>query len=395
MKLACVVQRYGPDITGGSEAHCRQLAERLAVHHDVDVLTTCAADYVHWRNTLTPGWSSVGSVRVHRFPVARPRDLHVLADLSERAFARRHTPEDERAWFVANGPESPALVDYLRAHGREYDLVLFWAFRYYHSIFGVPVAQDRAVLVPTAEEDAVLDFVTLGEFFRRPRGYIFLTEEERRMVTARAGGEVGPSVVIGTGLDPAAPASGSTLDPLRLTDPFVVYVGRVDRNKGCETLVNHFIRYHDETDSDVTLVLAGPVHVALPDHPRVRVLGFVRDEVREALFDRARALVMPSPYESLCMALLEAWNHGLPALVNARCSVLRGQVRRAGGGLHYGTYREFAAALSWLLDHPDEAGRFGRQGQAYVETEYRWPTVMARVEGLLSELHGSPLDVPG
>jgi glycosyltransferase involved in cell wall biosynthesis len=249
------------------------------------------------------------------------------------------------------------------------------------------VVQDRAVLVPTAEEDAVLDFVTLAEFFRLPRGYIFLTDEERRMVTARAGGNVGPSVVIGTGLAPPEAAPASALDALGLSDPFVLYVGRVDRNKGCDTLVKHFIRYHDETGRDVTLVLAGPVHVALPDHPRVRVLGFVPDEVREALFDRARALVMPSPYESLCMALLEAWNRALPALVNARCAVLRGQVQRAGGGLHYGTYREFAAALSWLLDHPDGSRQFGRQGQAYVEAEYRWPTVMARVEGLLSEVH--------
>ena len=29
------------------------------------------------------------------------------------------------------------------------------------------------------------------------------------------------------------------------------------------------------------------------------------------------------------------------------------------------------------------AGMRDRQGQAYVEREYRWPTVMARVEGLL------------
>lgn len=390
MKLACVVQRYGVAVTGGSEAHCRHLAERLAEHHDVHVLTSCAEDYVHWRNTLEPGWSSIGTVRVHRFPVEHQRQLHAFADLSERAFARRHSPDDERAWFEANGPEVPDLVEFLRTRGHEYDLILFWAFRYYPSIFGVPVVQDRAVLVPTAEEDAVLDFVTLGDFFRRPRGYIFLTEEERRLVTARAGGRVAASTVIGTGLDPALPTSPAALEPLNLASPFVVYLGRVDRNKGCDRLVEYFIRYQQEEHRDVTLVLAGPLHVALREHPRVKVLGFVSDDVREALFDQARALVMPSPYESLCMALLEGWNRGLPALVNARCSVLKGQVRRAGGGLYYGTYREFAAGLSWLLDHPDEARQFGRQGLAYVEREYRWPTVMARVEALLAEVRPVP-----
>lgn len=386
MKLACVVQRYGSAITGGSESHCRQLAERLAVHHEVDILTSCASDYVHWHNTFAPGWSTEGPVRVRRFPVARPRHLHTFADVSERAFARRHTPEDERAWLAANGPEVPELIAYLDEHGRDYDLVLFWAFRYYQSIFGLPVVHERAVLVPTAEEDAVLDFSVLADYFRLPRGYIFLTDEERQLVTARAGGVVGPSTVIGTGLEPAAPVSSTTLAPLGITEPFVVYVGRVDRNKGCERLVEHFIRYQEDEDRDVTLVLAGPVHAALASHPRVRVLGFVSHEVREALLANARALVMPSPYESLCIALLEAWNHALPALVNARCSVLKGQVERAEGGLHYGTYREFAAGLSWLLDHTDEARQFGRQGLTYVEREYRWPTVMARVEELLAEV---------
>ena len=79
------------------------------------------------------------------------------------------------------------------------------------------------------------------------------------------------------------------------------------------------------------------------------------DDVREALLARARVLMMPSPYESLSMVVLEAWNHGVPALVNARCAVLRGQVRRADGGLYYRTSAEFVAALDCLLERPDEA----------------------------------------
>ncbi len=44
MKLAFVVQRYGAGIAGGSEAHCRELAERLSLRHEITVLTTCASD---------------------------------------------------------------------------------------------------------------------------------------------------------------------------------------------------------------------------------------------------------------------------------------------------------------------------------------------------------------
>ena len=52
MKLACVVQRYGLEVVGGSESHCRSIAERLSAHHDVTVLTSCAADYLSWKNKI-------------------------------------------------------------------------------------------------------------------------------------------------------------------------------------------------------------------------------------------------------------------------------------------------------------------------------------------------------
>jgi glycosyltransferase involved in cell wall biosynthesis len=116
--------------------------------------------------------------------------------------------------------------------------------------------------------------------------------------------------------------------------------------------------------------------------------------VRDALLSKARALMMPSPFESLSMVLLEAWNRGLPALVNARCKVLRGQVERADGGLYYGNAVEFMAALDYLLEHPDAARVLGRQGLAYVDREYRWPIVMEKIERLLADFQGSKVLEP-
>ena len=116
--------------------------------------------------------------------------------------------------------------------------------------------------------------------------------------------------------------------------------------------------------------------------------------MREALLAKARLLLVPSPYESLSMVLLEAWNQGLPALVNGRCAVLHGQVLRANGGLSYRYASDFAASLAYLLAHPDVAERLGRQGLAYIEQEYRWPHVMRKVEDFLRENVAGPAAAP-
>ena len=121
----------------------------------------------------------------------------------------------------------------------------------------------------------------------------------------------------------------------------------------------------------------------IPDHPLVRRLGFVSEAARGWLLSNATALIVPSPYESLSLVLLDGWNHGLPALVNGRCAVLEGQTRRANGGLWYRNYDEFAAGLSWLLGHTVSACQLGRQGQMYVNRQYRWPQVMATLEAFL------------
>jgi len=387
MKLAFVVQRYGAEIAGGSEGHCRELAERLSGTHDITVLTTCASDYVTWENAFPPGRTVEQGVAVRRFPVARPRRMKVFADLSDEVFEGGASRERQEEWFRENGPETPELVEYLRAHGQEFDLVVFWTFRYYQSYFGLPVVATRAVLVPTAEDDAAINLEVLPPFFDKPAGYMFLTPEEEDLVSSRAYRPLVPSMVVGSGLEPVSTVgiTRAPLDALGIPQNYLLYLGRVDRNKGCDALLENFQEYAS-TRADVALVLAGPAKMQIPSNPRILALGYVSNDVREALLAHARALVVPSWYESLSIVLLEAWNHGIPALVNGRCKVLAGQVRRANGGLYYMFPAEFDEAADFLLTRPAERDAMGRQGLAYVDREYRWPTVLSRVETLLQDV---------
>ena len=63
-KVAFVVIRYGQNMNGGAEQHCRMLAERLVTHYDVEILTTCVKDYVKGTNELPEGEEWIDDILV-------------------------------------------------------------------------------------------------------------------------------------------------------------------------------------------------------------------------------------------------------------------------------------------------------------------------------------------
>jgi glycosyltransferase involved in cell wall biosynthesis len=391
VRLAFVVQRYGTEVGGGAELHCRWLAERLAKRHHVEVFATRALNYIDWANAYPPGTARVNGIPVHRFGVARRRKSRVFASISNTVFDGPHSLEEEEAWVRANGPESPALVRAVAEGHERFDLFFFYCYRYYHTFYGLPRVADRAVLVPTAEEDPAIGLAIFHPLFRQPRGIVYLTPEEQALVEEASGNSAVPSVTIGSGLDlPDVLARDDFRARHGLTRPFLLYVGRIDRNKGCAALFAYFQRFLQETLLDVDLVLAGTAALAIPDHPRIRHIGFISEEEKVAAMRAAEILVMPSPYESLSIVLLEAWKQGLPALANARCRVLAGQCLRSGGGLFYDGYAEFREAARLLLSRPDLRAALGRQGREYVEGQYSWERVDAAMEGFLAKMAEAP-----
>jgi glycosyltransferase involved in cell wall biosynthesis len=376
VKLAVVVQRYGQAINGGAELHARYIAEHLARHAQVEVLTTCATDYVTWRNELEPGVEQVNGVSVRRFKVKHERDPKVFGKRSDRVFEQPHSLGDELDWLDAEGPTSPALVDYIAKHAAEYDFCLFFSYRYYHAYYGARAAAGRAILVPTAERDATIGLAIFQPLFKSVRALMYNSPEERAMINAVSGNASVPGVVVGIGSQvPNATQPNRFRQKHNIRGPFAVYVGRIDQNKGCNELFEFFLEYLKDPAGKLSLVLVGNSLLEIPAHPRIRHLGFLDDTDKFDAMAAADMLVMPSYYESLSMVALEAWALGRPVLANGRCDVLKGQCLRSNGGLYYENVAEFIGTIESLEQHRWLAGTLGRNGRQFFREQYDWPVI--------------------
>jgi glycosyltransferase involved in cell wall biosynthesis len=391
VKLAVVVQRYGQGINGGAELHARYIAERLARVADVEVLTTCATDYVTWRNDLPEGVEQVNNVAVRRFRVKHERDPHAFGAKSDLVFRQTHSIDDELDWLDAEGPTSPALVAHLHRHAADYDYCLFFSYRYYHAFHGARTVPGRAILVPTAERDEAVGLSIFGAIFRGVRALMYNSPEERAMIQAVSGNHDVPGVVVGVGSDvPQNPQPARFRQKFGIRGPFAIYVGRIDQNKGCKELFDFFQAYAKDRSGRLTLVLIGNSLLPIPDHPRIRHLGFVDDTDKFDAMAAADVLMMPSYFESLSMVALEAWALGRPVLANAKCDVLKGQCIRSNAGLFSDTYLEFVEALRAIEQNRWLTATLGRNGRQFFRDHYDWPVIERKYLEMFARLSSDP-----
>lgn len=391
MKVAIVVQRYGANISGGAELHARYVAERLAPRIDVRVLTTCARDYLTWRNEFPAGLDEINGVPVERFAVDRERNLEDFASRSRDVFTSVHSLQQELDWLDSQGPVSPGLLARLRRGVRDFDFVILFSARYHQTFHAARIAAERAVLVPTAEREAAIGLSMFQPMFRGVRGIMYNSPEERALIQALAANEHVPDAVVGIGSRiPEAVDPARARQKFGLSGPFVVYVGRIDPNKGCAELFDFFMGYAGAAERNVDLVLIGGAAMPIPQHQRIRHLGYVSDQDKFDVIAAAHALIMPSYYESLSMVTLEAWALGRPVLANARCDVVLGQCLRSNGGLFYENAKEFEATLDTLLDTPSMAATLGRNGREYFQREYSWPVIEKKYIEMFDRLMLNP-----
>jgi glycosyltransferase involved in cell wall biosynthesis len=214
--------------------------------------------------------------------------------------------------------------------------------------------------------------------FGAAAGFAYHTHIERRLVESTFRVASTRSIVLGLGVDD--PVEGGTAP---VDGPYLLFVGRVDDGKGTSLLAEYFATYKDRHPGPVRLVLAGRVYDAPPAHPDIDLIGEVDEPTKWALYRGATGFVHPSGWESFSIVLMDAWECGLPVLVNGGSDVLRDHCRRSGGGLWFDSYATFEVGLDRLLGDEELRAAMGRAGRRYVEANYRWPALLQRYRRFL------------
>ncbi len=382
-----VVPRYGAQVIGGAETAARLLAEHLVASKgwQVEVLTSCAEDFVTWDDVLPEGEQSVNGVSVRRFasaagrnPSFHPYSASLLADPA------RASAEEAERWVDLQGPLNPAVVE--AAVDAVTDVMIFYPYLYYPTVRAIGKVPVPTILHPAAHDEPALHLPVFPDVFSAADGLVFQTTAERRLVQSTFEVASRHQLLLGLGVDDPDTARGPIEIRPVVDDPYLVCLGRVDRHKGTSLLADLFVAYKARHPGPLRLVFAGPVVEAPVDHPEIDVLGPVSDRDKWALLDGALALVSPSAWEAFSLVVAEAWSARTPVLVNAGCAATVEHCRRSGGGLAFGGFGEFEGLVDLVVGDAEVRMTLGERGRSYVDRWFRWPRVIDRYAAFIGSV---------
>lgn len=400
-KIAFIVQRYGLEVNGGAEYHCRLVVERLKDIYDVEVLTTCAKDYTTWANEYEAGITQVNGVKVHRFISEHLRDrknfrivsrklrkrnpyqkllrLLGLLDLYEKVVPSNINDKDYSDWVMYQGAYVPELVNYLKHNHNDYDVLIFFTYLYYPTIEGIKIAPEKSILIPTAHDEPPIYFPFFKKLFNTPKAILYNTLSEKRFVNKLTGNDGVYSAIAGIGIDAPQPSVELKIsDILKADCEYLLYIGRIDVAKGCKMLFEYFTDYKKSSAKNIVLVLVGQQFMQVPEQKDILPLGFVDEDTKINLLKNARALVIPSFYESLSLVTLESMAYGVPVIANEKCEVLKDHIDNSHAGFLFGDYQSFKLALDTVFDPKTDRSTLSNNAKNYVAENYTWDVTIQK-----------------
>ena len=386
-KIAIINQRYGLEVNGGSELYSRQIAERLIAKYDVEVLTSCAVEYVKWSNYYNEGVEQINGVTVRRFKTLHEREPKVFSALDSMMLSNPHIEEEiSEQWIEHMGPYCPDLVEYVDKHQDEYEAIIVVTYLYYTAVKSIVRIKNKAIFIPTAHQEPFIHFDMYKKVFGAADAFVFLTDEEKDLVHSIFHNEDVPYEVMGVGVEVPEVVDSERFKKKYNLDNYLIYVGRIDEGKDCPRLFKYFLEYKRRVKSDLKLVLMGKAVCDIPKSPDIISLGFVSEEDKFDGIKGAKALILPSKFESLSISVLEAMTLSVPVIVNGICDVLKGHCVKSNGGLYYKNYFEFEGCINYMMEHPEEYAIMCKNARKYVEDYFQWDDIMKKFDRIIERV---------
>lgn len=402
-KIAFVVVRYGKEINGGAEFHCKMLAERLTNKYQVEVLTTCVKNYVTGENEFPEGEEWINGVLVRRFPASpinkeklrinykrakRARKwrrflshMHLLSLISY--FFPRWTYRREYEINVLKGNVfySPSMFSFIKERKNEYKVFIPISLDYPQVYYTALYAPEKTVLIPTMHNHNNSFRSILTEVFTKVAYIGFNTTAEENLAKRIFGPKMSCHGIISVGIEVEGATDWETVNTKYcLPEEYLLYVGRVDTNK-LHRILDYFIAYKQKyKESKLKLVLVGGIFTEPLEHPDIIYTDFVDEHEKTTIIQHAKIVINPSKYESLSLILLEAMSLKKAVLVNGICNVLREHCKKSEyATIPYFYKRSFMYQLHKLDTSDKLRQRMGEKGSKYVKENYNWKLILERL----------------
>jgi glycosyltransferase involved in cell wall biosynthesis len=283
------------------------------------------------------------------------------------------------------GPCNPDLI--AAAAASDADLVVFYPYLYHPTVFGVPAVGRRAVMHPAAHDEPPLRMPIFGPVFGGVSGLVFQTWSERRLVERLYPIGATRQVALGLGIEEGPGSPEDAREVFGVGDaPYLIYVGRLDDGKGTGMLARFFATFKERHPGPLKLVLAGSIADEPLPHPDIVVTGPIDEATKWGGLRGSIALVSPGAFEAFSLIVIEGWTAGVPVVVHGRCGPTKEHCERSGGGLWFDGYATFEAVIGRLAADGPLRTELARRGRAYVDAEFRWPTIIKRYAAFLEDV---------
>jgi D-inositol-3-phosphate glycosyltransferase len=397
--LACPQALLGGRETGGMNVYVRELSRELGRRgKKVDVFT-------RWQDETTPQIQYLGEgARVIHLP-AGPRSPYDKNRLIE------HVDEFTR------GIESFALRE-----GISYDLVHshYWLSgvvgRCLQEHWNVPLVQMFHTLghlknkVAKSESDREVSVRTQmeGQVMRWADRLVAATPLERAQMSWYYSADPSKIEVIPAGVDTSLfhprdrAAVRKELGLPDLDTPILLFVGRIERLKGIDTLLESvavvsrtcagrdlkvlIVGGDQNEDENAELRRVVELHRELNLQEQVEFVGSKPQELLPLYYSAADITVMPSHYESFGLVAVESMASGTPVIAS-NVGGLSYTVKDGETGFLVPEENHFALAegVHTLLKNPEQRLRMGEQAAEHAQ-QYSWTYIAAQMADLYDDL---------